>query len=97
MRVAIGADHAGVELKEAVKGFLAAENHEPLDVGTSSKDPVDYSDYAVAVSGALSEGRAERGIIPCFTEYCPGHLRWQCEARRGARECADRAPAARLR
>ncbi len=65
MRVAIGADHAGFELKEAVKGFLTAENHEALDVGTYSKDPVDYSDYAAAVGEALRERRAERGVILC--------------------------------
>ena len=49
MRIAIGSDHAGFELKEAVKAFLIAENHEVLDVGTYSKDPVDYPDYAEAV------------------------------------------------
>ena len=57
MRVAIGADHAGFELKEAMKGFLTAEHHEPLDVGTYSKDPVDYADYAAAVGEALRERR----------------------------------------
>jgi RpiB/LacA/LacB family sugar-phosphate isomerase len=65
MRVAIGADHAGFELKESVKGFLNAANHEALDVGTHSKDPVDYADYAAAVGEALRERRAERGIILC--------------------------------
>ena len=49
MRIAIGSDHAGFELKEAVKAFLIEENHEVLDVGTHSKDPVDYPDYAEAV------------------------------------------------
>src|SRR5512145_256159 len=65
MRVAIGADHAGFELKEAVKGFLTADNHHALDVGTYSKDPVDYADYASAVGEALRERRADRGIILC--------------------------------
>jgi transaldolase/glucose-6-phosphate isomerase len=65
MRVAIGADHAGFELKEAAKAFLLAENCEVLDVGTRSKDPVDYSDYAEAVGAALQEHSAERGIILC--------------------------------
>jgi transaldolase/glucose-6-phosphate isomerase len=65
MRVAIGADHAGFELKEAVKGFLIAEHHEALDVGTFSREPVDYSDYAAAVGEALRERKAERGIILC--------------------------------
>jgi transaldolase/glucose-6-phosphate isomerase len=65
MRVAIGSDHAGFELKEAVKAFLTEENHEGLDVGTYSKDPVDYPDYAEAVGAALREYKAERGIILC--------------------------------
>jgi len=65
MRVAIGTDHAGFELKEAVKGFLVAQHHETLDVETYSRDPVDYSDYAIAVGEALRECRAERGIIVC--------------------------------
>jgi transaldolase/glucose-6-phosphate isomerase len=65
MKVAIGSDHAGFELKQAVKGFLLAEHHEALDVGTYSKDPVDYADYAAAVGEALREHKAERGIILC--------------------------------
>ena len=65
MRIAIGSDHAGFDLKEEVKAFLAAEHHEALDLGTYSKEPVDYSDYAEAVGAALRERRAERGILIC--------------------------------
>src|SRR5574341_1047052 len=65
MRIAIGSDHAGFDLKEEVKAFLAGEKHEVLDVGTFSKAPVDYPDYAEAVGAALREHRAERGIILC--------------------------------
>ena len=65
MRVAIGSDHAGFELKEEVKAFLIEETHEVLDVGTHNKDPVDYPDYAEAVAAALREYRAERGLILC--------------------------------
>ena len=65
MRVAIGSDHAGFELKEAVKAFLAAEHHEVVDVGTHGPDPVDYPDYAQAVGVAVRESRAERGILLC--------------------------------
>ena len=65
MRVAIGSDHAGFALKEAVKGFLTAEHREILDLGTHNTDPVDYSDYAEAVGRALRENRAERGILLC--------------------------------
>jgi ribose 5-phosphate isomerase B len=65
MRIAIGSDHAGFDLKEEAKAFLVEENHEVLDVGTYSKAPVDYPDYAEAVATALREYRAERGIILC--------------------------------
>jgi len=65
MHVAIGSDHAGFELKEAVKTFLAAEHHEVVDVGTHNQDPVDYPDYAQAVGTAVRESRAERGILLC--------------------------------
>jgi transaldolase / glucose-6-phosphate isomerase len=65
MRIAIGSDHAGFDLKEEAKAFLIEEHHDVLDVGTYSKKPVDYPDYAEAVAAALREYRAERGIILC--------------------------------
>ena len=65
MRIAIGSDHAGFALKEAVKVFLTAEHREVIDLGTHSTDPVDYSDYADAVGQALRDKRAERGILLC--------------------------------
>jgi ribose/galactose isomerase len=60
MRIAIGADHAGFALKEAVTAFLTAERREVLDLGTYSTDPVDYSDYAEAGRSRLARepGRA---------------------------------------
>ena len=65
MRVVIGSDHAGFELKEAVKAFLIEDKREVLDVGTYGKESVDYPDYAEAVGTALREYRAERGILFC--------------------------------
>ncbi len=66
MRVAIGSDHAGFELKEAVRAFLRGRQREVVDVGTFDKDrAVDYPDYAEAVGAALREHRVERGIIVC--------------------------------
>jgi transaldolase/glucose-6-phosphate isomerase len=65
MRIAIGSDHAGFPLKEAVKAFLTSERREVLDLGAHSTDPVDYSDYAEALGRALRENRAERGILLC--------------------------------
>jgi transaldolase / glucose-6-phosphate isomerase len=57
MRIAIGSDHAGFALKEAVKVFLTAEHRDILDLGTHSTDPVDYSDYAEAMGRPLRKDR----------------------------------------
>ena len=65
MRVAIGSDHAGVELKTAMKAFVAQLHHEPIDVGTYTADPVDSADCAASVGTAVHEARAERGILLC--------------------------------
>ncbi len=61
--VAIGADHGGYEMKEALKADLAALGLEVLDVGTNNKEAVDYPDFAHAVAQAVSTGRAWRGIM----------------------------------
>jgi ribose 5-phosphate isomerase B len=61
--VALGADHGGYKLKEALKGALRELGHEVIDCGTSSTDPVDYPDFALAVAELVSQGRALRGIL----------------------------------
>jgi RpiB/LacA/LacB family sugar-phosphate isomerase len=65
MKIAIGSDHAGFELKEAVKQLLLELKHDVRDVGTHSTEPVDYPDFAEAVGLAVHEGKAERGILCC--------------------------------
>lgn len=65
MKIVIGSDHAGLELKKIVAKDLQAGGHELIDVGTCTLDPVDYPDIAVAVSSAVLDGRAERGILIC--------------------------------
>lgn len=65
MRIAIGSDHAGFELKESLVIFLRELGHDVVDVGTHSTESVDYPDYAEAVGKAVREGRAERGILVC--------------------------------
>ena len=66
MKIALGADHAGFELKEGLRGVLAGQGHEVLDLGTfDPSQPDDYPDYAVAVGRALQRGQAERGILLC--------------------------------
>ncbi len=61
--VAIGADHGGFEMKEALKSDITALGFEVSDVGTNSKDAVDYPDFAHAVAQAVSTGKAWRGIM----------------------------------
>src|SRR5262247_3662852 len=65
MRVAIGSDHAGADLKHTVKISLLEQHHDVVDVGMDGEDPVDYPDYAEAVAETLREHKAERGIILC--------------------------------
>jgi len=61
--IAIGADHGGFELKEALKADLASQGYVVVDVGAKSKDPVDYPDFAHAVAILVSQGKAWRGIM----------------------------------
>jgi ribose 5-phosphate isomerase B len=65
MRVAIGADHAGFELKRDLAAALAQQGHELLDLGTHSAAPVDYPDTAEAVASAVRNGQVDRGILVC--------------------------------
>lgn len=65
MRIVIGADHAGFDLKEIIAAYLRQHAHEVIDKGTDSDDPVDYPDYAEAVSRVLLDGQAERGVLIC--------------------------------
>jgi ribose 5-phosphate isomerase B len=66
-RVAVASDHAGYELKEALRRALIERGLEPLDLGTHDGNSVDYPDFAAAVAAALAERRAERGVLVCGT------------------------------
>ena len=61
--IAVGADHGGFQMKEALRAFLAELGHKVQDLGTYSEDPVDYPDVAHAVAKAVSDGAADVGII----------------------------------
>jgi ribose 5-phosphate isomerase B len=65
VRLALGADHAGFQLKEELKVLLADAGHSVLDLGTDSTESVDYPDFAAAVGRAVVAGEAERGIVVC--------------------------------
>ena len=65
MRVALGADHAGFQLKEALKRVLNDMGVEHQDFGASSASSVDYPDYAQAVAQCVAAGEFDRGILVC--------------------------------
>lgn len=67
MKVALGCDHAGFALKEAIISCLGREKHELLDEGTNSDASCDYPDFAERVAMRVASGEAERGIIVCAT------------------------------
>ena len=65
MKVVIGSDHAGFQLKNAMGVLLASLGHQVLDVGAYNENPSDYPDFAEAVGKAVLDGRAERGVLIC--------------------------------
>ena len=67
MKIVIGSDHAGLELKEYLKGILIRENYEVTDYGTDSPQSVDYPDYGFKVAKDVADGKADRGILVCGT------------------------------
>src|SRR5213079_3012984 len=65
MRLVIGSDHAGFQLKEATGDLLRSLGHEVLDVGAFNENPSDYPDFEEAVGRAILDGKAERGVLIC--------------------------------
>ena len=67
MKVAIGCDHGGLDLKDIVKSVLKELGHDIDDQGCSSSESVDYPNFAKAVSSLVRNGECERGILICGT------------------------------
>jgi ribose 5-phosphate isomerase B len=65
MKIAVGSDHRGFDVKRRVVTLLQQLGHDIVDVGATSKDSVDYPDFAFLVAKAVSEGQADRGILVC--------------------------------
>ena len=65
MRVVLGSDHAGFEMKELILARVQELGHEVLDIGTHDSSPADYPDYAEALGMAIVNHRADRGIMIC--------------------------------
>ena len=67
MKLGIGSDHGGFQLKETIREFLAKEGIECVDYGTYSTDSVDYPDYGEKVARAVVAGEVDRAIVICGT------------------------------
>ncbi|MHC4844269.1 MAG: RpiB/LacA/LacB family sugar-phosphate isomerase, partial [Planctomycetota bacterium] len=67
MKVAIGCDHRGYDLKEQLKSILSQLGHDCIDFGTDNTNPVDYPDLAYEAAMAVSQNRAQRAILACAT------------------------------
>ena len=67
MKIALGADHAGFELKNKIKSWLDEQGIPVADLGTNSSDSVDYPDYARKVAEDVAAHRADLGILVCGT------------------------------
>lgn len=65
MRITLGSDHAGFELKKILSQHLEQNGHQITDIGTNSTAPVDYPDYAEKLALSLLRGESERGILIC--------------------------------
>jgi len=65
MRIALSADHAGVDLKDQLADWLRDQGHEVIDLGTHGHESVDYPRFGAMLAEALADGRAERGITVC--------------------------------
>lgn len=67
MKIALGCDHGGYELKEFIKTVLEKQGHSYEDFGCHSLDSCDYPDFGAAAARAVAEGKCDRGIVVCTT------------------------------
>lgn len=67
MKIGIGSDHGGVDLKKHVAGYLSARGVDVVDFGTDSPESVDYPDFGEKVAVAVAKGEVDAGIVFCGT------------------------------
>jgi len=67
MKIALGADHRGFELKKKIKIYLIDLGHQVTDFGTDSTESVDYPDFGFKVAESVAKGEADFGITFCWT------------------------------
>ncbi len=67
MKIAIGSDHRGLEVRQVIATAIEEAGHSVIDLGTHSGEPCDYPDIAAAVARAVVRGQADRGVLTCGT------------------------------
>ena len=67
MKISLGCDHGGLDLKEKIKAHLEEKGYEVKDCGTYTKDSCDYPDFGQAAAEAVASGECEKGIVICTT------------------------------
>jgi ribose 5-phosphate isomerase B len=65
MKIPIASDHAGFQAKEKIKHILMELHHQPIDLGTTTEESVDYPDFAVKVAEAVNSDKYKSGILVC--------------------------------
>ena len=99
MRIVLTADHAGVDLKDDLAGWLKEQGHDVLDLGTFSHESVDYPRYGVMLAEALADGRAERGsrsAAPESASPLPPTATRPAAARKSPSHCPRPLPASTM-
>ncbi len=89
MKIAIGSDHAGFEVKQQLKNLITGLGHECLDKGTLSQDSCDYPDYARAVAQSVSTGECDCGILVCGTGIGMSMAANKVRGIRAAKVCSE--------
>lgn len=67
MKVSIGCDHGGYDLKEKVKAHLEEKGYEVVDFGTNDLNSCDYPDFGIKAAKAVADGSVDKGIVICTT------------------------------
>ena len=67
MRIAVGSDHRGYQLKDKIRAMLQSKGHEVSDVGAEGSESVDYPDYACVVAEKVRDREVDRGVLICGT------------------------------
>jgi ribose 5-phosphate isomerase B len=67
MKIAIGCDHGGFDMKEALAACMREQGHEVKDFGSFDKNSIDYPDYIIPVAEGVAHGEFDRGVVICTT------------------------------